>query len=88
MDTKNFCWIKSNEKQTLILNHLKEIEGNIDWHSCFQISTGLSDFHKINLTVMKVFCSKEKANVVQCRDYNFFQMKPLLTILSTSFSKL
>ena len=32
----------------------------------------LSDFHKMNLTVMKVFCNKQKPKINQYRKYKDF----------------
>ena len=31
------------------------------------IETGLSDFHKMSLTAMKVFYNKQKPKIIQCR---------------------
>ena len=36
------------------------------------IKTGLSDFHKMSLKVMKVFYNKEKPKVIQYRKYKGF----------------
>lgn len=36
------------------------------------IETGLSGSHNMKLTVMKVFYSKQKADIVQYRDYKSF----------------
>ena len=36
------------------------------------VETGLSDFHKITLTVMKVFYKKQKTNIVTYRNYKHF----------------
>ena len=36
------------------------------------VETGLSDFYKIALTVMKVFYKKQKANIVTYRNYKHF----------------
>ena len=41
------------------------------------IETGLSDFHKMSLTVMKVFYNKQKPKVLQYRKYKGFPMKLL-----------
>ena len=40
--------------------------------SSMVIETGLSGFHKMKLTVMKLFYSKQKADIVQYRDYKHF----------------
>ena len=36
------------------------------------IETGLSDFHKMSLTVLKVFYKKQRPNIVRYRDYRNF----------------
>ena len=36
------------------------------------VETGLSDFHKMTLTVMKVFYKKQKTNIVTYRNYKHF----------------
>ena len=41
------------------------------------IETGLSDFHKMILTVMKVFYNKQKPRIIQYRKYKDFPMKHL-----------
>ena len=38
------------------------------------IETGLSDFHKMPLTVMKVFYEKQKPNIIKYRDYRSFKL--------------
>ena len=61
---------KNPEKPTtidhILTNHLK----------CFQYSgvyeTGLSDFHRLTLTVLKVFHSKQNPKIIQYRDYKNF----------------
>ena len=42
------------------------------FQSFMVIETGLSGFHKMKLTVMKVFHSKQKADIVQYRNYKSF----------------
>ena len=37
-----------------------------------RIETGLSDFHKMTVTVMKTTFEKLKPNIVHCRDYRKF----------------
>ena len=42
------------------------------------VETGLSDFHKITLTVMKAFYKNQKPNIVTYQSYNeTFLMKRL-----------
>ena len=36
------------------------------------IETGLSDFHKMSLTVMKVFYKKQSPNIIRYRSYRNF----------------
>ena len=36
------------------------------------IKTGISDFHKLAITVMKVFYKKQKLKIIQYRDYKNF----------------
>ena len=36
------------------------------------VETGLSDFHKMTLTVMKIFYKKRKTNIVTYRNYKYF----------------
>ena len=36
------------------------------------IETGISDFHKMAITVMKVFYKKQKPKIIQYRDYKNF----------------
>ena len=36
------------------------------------IETGISDFHKLVVTVLKMFYKKQKPKIIQCRDYKTF----------------
>ena len=63
------CFKNSEEPTTIdhiLTNHPK----------CFQHSdvyeTGLSDFHRLTLTVLKVYHSKQNPKVIQYRDYKNF----------------
>ena len=42
------------------------------FHSSSVFETGLSDFHKLTLTVVKVFHAKHKPKIIQYRDFNHF----------------
>ena len=42
------------------------------FHSSSVFETGLSDFHKLTLTVLKVFHVKHKPKIIQYRDFNHF----------------
>ena len=58
---------------------------------CFQdsmaIETGLSDFHKMVLTVMKVFCKKRNPNIVRYRDYRRFNNEAFLSEICDKHSE-
>ena len=41
------------------------------------VETGLSDFHKMTITIMKTVFKKHKPKIIQYRDYNFFLRKSL-----------
>ena len=42
------------------------------FHSPYIIETGISDFHKMAVSVMKIFFKKQKPNVMYYRDYKKF----------------
>ena len=42
------------------------------FHSSSVFETGLSDFHKLTLTILKVFHAKHKPKIIQYRDFNHF----------------
>ena len=75
---------KNPEKPTtighILTNHLK----------CFQHSgvyeTGLSDFHRLTLTVLKVFHSKQNPKIIQYRDYKNFTNEHFRTDLLRELS--
>ena len=50
----------------MITNMPKSFQGSVT------IETGLSDFHKLTLSIMKVFYKKQKPNVIKYRDYRNF----------------
>ena len=50
----------------ILTNHPKS------FHSSNVFETGLPDFHKLPLTVLKVFHAKHKPNIIQYRDFNQF----------------
>ena len=43
---------------------------------CFQstmtMETGISDFHKMVITVLKIFCKKQKPKIIHHRNYKTF----------------
>ena len=50
----------------ILTNHPKR------FHSSSVFETGLSEFHKLTLTVLKVFNTKREPKIIQYRDYNHF----------------
>ena len=50
----------------IITNSSKSFQNSVT------LETGLSDIHKMMLTVMKVFCKKQKTNIVTYRNYKHF----------------
>ena len=51
------------------------------------IETGLSDFHKMSLTVMKVFYNKQKPKIIQYRKYKDFSNEPFMHELESALSR-
>ena len=51
------------------------------------IETGLSDFHKMSLTAMKVFYKKQKPNIITYRSYKHFDNEAFLTDIQNHLSK-
>ena len=52
------------------------------------IETGLSDFHKLSLTVMKVFYKKQKPNIIKYRSYRNFDNEAFISKLRFAFSEI
>ena len=52
------------------------------------VETGLSDFHKMTLTVMKVFYKKQKTNIVTYRHYKHFSNEALMFDVKNSIIKM
>ena len=48
------------------------------------VETGLSDFHKMTLTVMKVFYKKEKTNIVTYQNYKHFSNKAFMFVVKNN----
>ena len=42
------------------------------FHSSHIIETGISDFHKMAVSVMKIYFKKQKSNIIYYRDYKNF----------------
>ena len=51
------------------------------------IETGLSDFHKMSLTVMKVFYNKQKPKIFQYRKYKDFSNEDFMHELESAWSR-
>ena len=43
------------------------------------VETRLSDFHKMNITILKMFCTKQKHSTVFYRNYKTFDSKKFRT---------
>ena len=67
---KEPTYFKNIDNPTLIdhilTNHPKS------FHSSSVYETGLSDFHELTLTVLKIFHVKHKPKIIQYRDFNHF----------------
>ena len=51
------------------------------------IETGLSNFHKMGLTVMKVFYNKQKPKIIQYRKYKSFSNEAFMHELESTLAK-
>ena len=49
------------------------------------IVTGLSDFQKMSLTVLKVFYTKQRPHITQCRSYKKFSNEASINDLRNTF---
>ena len=58
---------------------------------CFQnsvtLETGLSDFHKMTLTVMKVFYKKQKPTIITYRNYKYFSNEVFMADVQNRISQ-
>ena len=72
--------LKNPEKPTII-DHILTNNPRFFQHSGV-CETGLSDFHKLTLTALKVYHSKQNLKIIQYRDYKNFNNEhlTLLTI--------
>ena len=52
------------------------------------IGTGLSDFHKLSLTVMKVFYKKQKSSINKYLNYRNFDNEAFISSLRVVFSQI
>ena len=51
------------------------------------IETGLSDFHKMSITVMKVFYNKQKLKIIQYRKYKGFSNEAFMHELESALAR-
>ena len=95
---KNFCQIygcKNIVKDTTCLkNHINPTYVDLiitNRPKSFQeseiIETGLSDFHKMSLTVMKVFYNKQKPKIIQYRKYKGFSNEAFMHELESALAR-
>ena len=95
---KNFCHIYGCEnliKDNTCFKNLEKLSC-IDLvitnrPKCFRnsvtLETGLSDFHKTTLTVVKVFCKKEKPTIITYRSYTNFSNEVFMADLQNRISQ-
>ena len=57
------------------------------FHSSVNIETGLFNFHKMSLSMMKVFCKKRPPNIVRYCNYNNFNNKVFINDLNEYFTE-
>ena len=62
----------------IITNRQKSFQNSVT------VETGLSDFHKITLTVMKVFYKKQRPNIVTYRNYKHFSNEVFMLDIKNS----
>ena len=62
----------------IITNRPKSFQNSV------AVETGLPDFHKMTLTVMKVFCKKQKTNIVTYRNYKHFSNEAFMLDVKNS----
>ena len=62
----------------IITNRPKSFQNSVT------VETGLSDFHKMTLTVMKVFYKKQKPNIVTYRNYKHFSNEAFMLDVKNS----
>ena len=65
----------------IITNRLKSFQES------YVIEIGLSDFHKMSLTVMKVFYSKQKLKIIQYRKYKDFSNEVFMHEFESALSR-
>ena len=91
--TKNSCQIYECKNKTCFKNLINPTSVELiitNKPKSFQesevIETGLSDFHKMNLMVIKVVYNKQRPKVIKCRKYkDFLQRKIFLSKFSTVY---
>ena len=70
--------LKSSCIDLIITNRPKSFQNSVT------VETGLSDFHKMTLTVMKVFYKKQKPNIVTYRNYKHFSNEAFMLDVKNS----
>ena len=70
---KDPACFKSPEKPTTIDHILTNHPRGFQHSSVYE--TGLSDFHRLTLTVLRVYHSKQNLKIIQYRDYKSFTNK-------------
>ena len=58
------------------------------FQNTFTIETGISDFHKMVITVMKVFYKKQKPKIIQYRSYKNFDNQVFQRELNSELLKI
>ena len=70
--------LKPSYIDLIITNRPKSFQNSVT------VETGLSDFHKMTLTVMKVFYKKQKPNIVTYRNYKHFSNEAFMLDVKNS----
>ena len=70
--------LKSSCIDLIITNRPKSFQNSVT------VESGLSDFHKMTLTVMKVFYKKQKPNIVTYRNYKHFSNEAFMLDVKNS----
>ena len=86
---KSLIWVPTcykNPKNPLCID-LTQTNSQRSFHSFCGIETGLSDFHRMTVTVMKASVQKLKLKVIHYRNYKRFCNESYRNELVTEFSK-
>ena len=63
-------------------------KGPTSFQNSLVIETGLSNFHKMSLSVMKIFYKKQKPSIVKYRNYRNFENEVFMKDLQDQFSQI